>query len=108
MATIPFIFEGSMDAFRALNPTRLWGRWKGSEVGSAVVGVIDADSADVRSHSAQGMTLLPASGGSPLSDEHLAAFAALGAEVTAGDTLTQAVRKVYKKNGAHFLHPDRY
>lgn len=110
MIAIPFVFAGTEDEFRALDPApvRYWGPWTGTAMGTAFVGVILADNPNVRAHTHAKMTFLPSHGSNTLSADHVSACASLNAGITTGDSLSDAIGKIHGANSADFLHPDRY
>lgn len=109
MIAIPFVFAGTEEEFRALDPAPVhyWGRWTAATVGSALVGIILTDDPNVRSHTHPKMTFLPSNGARQLSDEHIAACKNLGVGIEKGHTVHDAFAKVHAVNSADFLHPDR-
>lgn len=108
MIAIPFIFAGTEDEFRSLDPVHYWGRWTACTVGAALVGAIHADNPNVRSHTHPQITFLPSHGSNVLSAKHLAACDLLGVGIKQGHTLSDAVAAIYAVNPADFLDPDRY
>lgn len=108
MTAIPFVFSGTEDEFRALDPVHYWGRWTASTVGMVLVGVIHTQNPNVRSHTHPQMTFLPGHGSNVLTDKHLAACNGLGVGIKQGHTLSDAVAAIYAVNPAAFLDPDRY
>jgi hypothetical protein len=108
MISIPFVFVGSEDEFRALNPTRTWGQWTATAIGETIIGVFLTNNPNIRAHLHEKLTFLPSSGARKLSLEHRSALAVSGINTEDGHTLHDALERVHGHCGVDFLHPDRF